>query len=164
MARTDILNKKEDIKKWINEKQSKAYICRQLKCKPETLNTYLDKMGISYDGNRGGKGIKISNKYQSALEYINSTCVKSHVLKQKLIRDGLRPNKCEICGISEWNGVKLPLELHHIDGNHFNNELNNLQILCPNCHSVQNGNAGANVGKYAEMLELVDHNDLESLA
>jgi 5-methylcytosine-specific restriction endonuclease McrA len=45
--------------------------------------------------------------------------------------------------------VHLPLELHHKDRNHFNNDLNNLQILCPNCHSIQEGNAGANIGKYS---------------
>jgi hypothetical protein len=41
MRRTDILERKEDILKWINLNQSKAYICKQLHCKPETLNSYL---------------------------------------------------------------------------------------------------------------------------
>jgi hypothetical protein len=40
-------------------------------------------------------------------------------------------------------GLKLPLELHHKDGNHYNNELSNLEILCPNCHAVSGDNAGA---------------------
>lgn len=47
-----------------------------------------------------------------------------------------------------WQGLKLPLELHHINGNHYDNRLENLQILCPNCHAIQPGNAGANIGKY----------------
>ena len=42
--RTDILERKEEILKWIEQNQSKAYICRQLKCKPETLNSYLGKI------------------------------------------------------------------------------------------------------------------------
>lgn len=41
-----------------------------------------------------------------------------------------------MCTLSEWMGEKLPLELHHIDGDRFNNQLENLQILCPNCHSL----------------------------
>ena len=45
------------------------------------------------------------------------------------------PYECEKCHISEWMGQKLTLELHHIDGDHYNNSLENLQILCPNCHS-----------------------------
>lgn len=146
--RLDILERKEDILRWVDENQSKAFMCKELKCKQETLNTYLKKMGIEYKGNQSGKGIRHDPKYKNALEYSQSTCVKSHVLKAKLIRDGLREDKCEICGVSIWQGVKLPLELHHKDGNHFNNELSNLQILCPNCHSIQEGNAGANRGKY----------------
>ena len=39
------------------------------------------------------------------------------------------------CGITEWNNKPIVLQLHHIDGNHNNNNLENLQLLCPNCHS-----------------------------
>ena len=163
MARTDILERKEDILKWISESKSKAFICKELRCKPETLNFYLDKMGIKYAGNQGGKGIKTDPSYLTAEQYIHSTCVKSHVLKIKLIRDGIKENKCEICGVSIWQGVQLPLELHHKDGNHFNNNFDNLQILCPNCHSIQEGNAGANRGKYTAVSELAQEIDLESI-
>jgi Zn finger protein HypA/HybF involved in hydrogenase expression len=44
-------------------------------------------------------------------------------------------NKCNSCGISEWLGEPIILELEHIDGNHFNNERSNLEMICPNCHS-----------------------------
>lgn len=153
MRRTDILERKEDILRWIEEHQSKAYMCRQLHCKPETLNSYLEKMNITYAGNMGLKGMKTDPKYKTAQEYVKSSCVKSHILKQKLIRDGIKQDKCEICGASIWQGVKLPLELHHIDGNHYNNEFSNLLILCPNCHSIQEGNSGANIGKYTKIAE-----------
>ena len=162
--RTDILERKQEIMEWIEQNQSKAFICRQLKCKPETLNGYLQKMGIDYQGNQSGKGIKHDPKYKTAVEYSQVANVKSYRLKEKLVRDGLKEDKCEICGVSLWNGVKLPLELHHKDGNHYNNNLDNLQILCPNCHSIQEGNAGSNIGKYAEMMELADNTDFESLA
>ena len=123
-------------------------MCRELKCKPDTLNSYLKQMGIEYAGNMGGKGIKTDPKYKTAEEYIQSSCVKSHILKQKLIRDGIKENKCEICGYSEWLGQPIPLELHHKDGNHYNNNLNNLQVICPNCHALQPNNSGRNVGTY----------------
>lgn len=154
--RNDILERKSEILAWIDENQSKAFICKQLQCKPDTLNSYLQKMNIVYAGNQGGKGVKTDPKYKTALEYSKDVNVKSHILKEKLIRDGIKENKCELCGISMWLGVQLPLELHHIDGNHFNNELSNLQILCPNCHSIQEGNSGANIGKYGQVMELVD--------
>ena len=44
--------------------------------------------------------------------------------------------RCEKCGLTEWQGEKIPLEVHHIDGNRRNNDLSNLQLLCPNCHSL----------------------------
>lgn len=45
-------------------------------------------------------------------------------------------NKCDRCKLSEWLGEEITLELEHIDGNHHNNERNNLKALCPNCHSL----------------------------
>jgi hypothetical protein len=140
--RLDILNRKDEILLWVGEKQSKAYICNELKCKPETLNYYLDKMGIEYSGNQGLNGIRKDPKRKSANDYANSTCVKSDKLKKKLVEDGVKENKCEMCGIFDWNGKPLSLELHHIDGNRFNNSFDNLQILCPNCHS-QTDNYGS---------------------
>ena len=148
--RTDILERKEEILQWIEINQSKAFMCKELKCKPETLNAYLKQMNIEYSGNMGGKGIKTSNQYKIAEEYAKGTCVKSHKLKLKLIKDGVKEEKCELCKLAEWQGVKIPLELHHKDGNHFNNKLENLEILCPNCHATQNGNSGANMGRYSK--------------
>jgi hypothetical protein len=44
-------------------------------------------------------------------------------------------NCCSKCGISKWNNNPITLEIDHIDGNPYNNNLNNLSLLCPNCHS-----------------------------
>lgn len=51
---------------------------------------------------------------------------------------------CQVCGWHEINPYtgKIPLQIHHIDGNCLNNDINNLQLLCPNCHSLTN-NFGA---------------------
>lgn len=165
MARLDIIERKDEILQWIEENRSKAFIAQQLQCKPSTLNEYLKKMNIIYKGNQGSKGISHNSQYISALDYAKKASgVKSHVLKQKLIKDGVKEYKCEICGLSEWMGELIPLELHHKDNNHFNNELDNLQILCPNCHAQQPGNSGANMNKYATVLEQVDNTLLESVA
>jgi len=53
-------------------------------------------------------------------------------LKPHLIE--LRGKQCEECGLREWRGNIIPLEIHHIDGNRTNNTLDNLQLLCLNCH------------------------------
>lgn len=55
-------------------------------------------------------------------------------LLQKLINSG-RKCECEICKITNWNGLPITLQVHHIDGNRNNDDEANLQILCPNCHS-----------------------------
>ena len=57
----------------------------------------------------------------------------SKILKPKLIK--MRGHKCEICLNSSWLNKPINLEVHHIDGDNTNNELKNLQLLCPNCHS-----------------------------
>lgn len=146
--RKDILKREKDILEWISQKQSKNYICKQLRCKPETLNFYLDKMEIPYKGNMSGKGIRISTFRKSSLEYLKSSCVKTNTLKQKLIEDGIKESKCEKCKLKEWQNKPIPLELHHIDGNCHNHSLNNLQLLCSNCHSLTDNNAGKNIGSY----------------
>jgi len=66
---------------------------------------------------------------------------RSHV-KMRLIGAGLKENRCEVCGISEWQGLPLSMALHHVNGDRHDNRLENLQLLCPNCHS-QTANFGA---------------------
>lgn len=89
-------------------------------------------------------------KYIPAKEYLNNTkYIQSGKLKTKLVKEGILENKCACCGISEWNGKPIVLQLHHIDGNHNNNNLENLQILCPNCHS-QTENYCGNSNKVVE--------------
>lgn len=56
-----------------------------------------------------------------------------------------RGDCCEQCGIDEWNGTQLSFELDHIDGNNYNNSLDNLRFLCPNCHSQTDTFRGRNV-------------------
>jgi 5-methylcytosine-specific restriction endonuclease McrA len=56
-------------------------------------------------------------------------------LKKKLIEKGYFEYKCYRCGIRDWMNEKISLHLEHKNGNHFDNRLENLTILCPNCHS-----------------------------
>lgn len=56
-------------------------------------------------------------------------------LKERLVKEGIKDYKCEKCGLTEWLGQPISLQLHHINGIHNDNRLSNLQLLCPNCHS-----------------------------
>ena len=64
----------------------------------------------------------------------NNPVYSDHV-KKLVYKLGLKENKCEVCGISEWLGSPIVCELHHINGDTTDNRIENLQILCPNCHS-----------------------------
>lgn len=65
----------------------------------------------------------------------NSTAHRSSIRKI-VLQDNLLPYKCNRCGITEWQGEELTLQLDHIDGDITNNQLSNLRFLCPNCHSL----------------------------
>jgi 5-methylcytosine-specific restriction endonuclease McrA len=68
----------------------------------------------------------------------------SYQLKSRLLREGYLEPKCYNCNLTEWNGLPIPNELEHIDGNPKNNSLDNLTILCPNCHAQTSTHAGKN--------------------
>ena len=65
-------------------------------------------------------------------------------LKLRLISENILVYKCSICGISEWLGNKISLQLDHINGINNDNRLSNLRLLCPNCHSQTETYAGKN--------------------
>lgn len=72
----------------------------------------------------------IRTKYLS-----NAKLIAPAALRRLLIREGIKEYRCEGCGNTEWRGKPIPLELHHIDGNRYNNNIDNLMVLCPTCHS-----------------------------
>ena len=65
-------------------------------------------------------------------------------LKQRLLKAGLKENRCELCGISEWLGKPLNMQLHHLNGDGSDNRLENLELLCANCHSQTSTYGGRN--------------------
>lgn len=83
------------------------------------------------------KGKKNESRKRPIEDYLsNKQTIKSWTLKKRLLKENIFQHKCENCKSTTWLDKEIPLELHHIDGNHFNNNLDNLSMLCPNCHAL----------------------------
>ena len=98
-------------------------------------------------GRAWNKGLKGIGKPQRLLKdiLVQDSDFQSHKLKNRLIKEEFKLPCCEECGWAKKakNG-RLPLELHHINGNARDNRLENLKILCPNCHSLKENYRGLN--------------------
>ena len=151
--RKDIDERKDWIISRLEEGVPRFEICRELHCKYDTLVSRLKNWGYSELKNPSGKGRPKTNCRTHVSEYLGreGKPTNSHRLKLKLVRDGIKEYKCEECGITEWRGKPIPLELDHLNGDHFDNELENLSIKCPNCHSQSEFNAGKNIGKGSKL-------------
>lgn len=98
-----------------------------------------------------GKGWNIGLKFKPTKKkpmekiLVKGSKYQSYKLKLRLFNEGYKDYKCELCLLTEWLNNPIPLELHHIDGDKYNNEIENLQILCPNCHAFTDNYRGKNI-------------------
>jgi hypothetical protein len=109
------------------------------------IKSMITKHGLSmehFTGQAHNKGKVATNKKTPEEYLIKNSSTSAHKLKLRLIRDSIKQHKCEGCNNTEWLGKPIPIELHHIDGDNTNNVLENLQILCPNCHALTDNYAG----------------------
>lgn len=118
----------------------KLYNCKKIYKKKYNLGTSHFTGQKTNIGNRLNK-----HNEKNVYEYLTKDYyVTSSNLKKKIFDNNIKEYKCECCGITEWKGLPISLQLHHINGDNTDNRLDNLQILCPNCHSQTDNFCGKN--------------------
>lgn len=107
------------------------------------------KLGTKHFLGQGNTRGKAHNKGLPLDHYLrNGISSNSNQLRKKIISVGIKNHKCESCGLEYWLDKIIPLELHHIDGDRNNNSIENLMVLCPNCHTQTETYKGKNVRKW----------------
>ena len=131
---------KEQLVEVINSSLSMSEAAAKLNLHFNTFKRYAVEAGV-YSPNKGRKGgskPKTDGNGKIPLQEILDGLhpqYQTYKLKKRLIKAGMKQNICEECGIREYNGKHLECELDHIDGNRTNHNIDNLKMLCPNCHS-----------------------------
>lgn len=139
---------KETLLKAVENSISIADVCRILGIVPrggnyKTLKKKIREYGIDNShflgqGWNKGERFRFFGKRAELDDVLieNSTFLNTSHLRKRLIQEGIKKEECENCHNTIWMGVKIPLELEHINGINTDNRKENLKLLCPNCHAL----------------------------
>ena len=118
-----------------------------LKMNFQTFRKYAKRFNV-WRPNQSGKGTRKSSTSDFSLREILEGKYPHYgygSLKRRLLKHGIKTNTCEECGISEWRGKSITIQLDHKNGDRHDHRLENLRMLCPNCHSQTETYCGRNV-------------------
>jgi len=113
-----------------------------------TFHRYVKKLSIDishFKGQGWNKGQNFGPKRPIEDYLSNKFKTSSHSLRKRLVKENYFEHKCYKCNHTRWNNEPIPLELEHKDGDHSNNNLDNLTLLCPNCHAQTSTYRGRNI-------------------
>lgn len=129
------LNCDKVLENYYKGKKYCSFVCQHEYQYKEFIKSWLD-----------GSNVDVSNKWGDTPPAIRKYLMEMH------------NNKCEKCGWGEKNETtgKIPLQIHHIDGDCTNNKIDNLQLLCPNCHSLTENFGSHNIG-YSKRYGLMEY-------
>ncbi|GAB4319687.1 MAG: hypothetical protein Kow00117_09330 [Phototrophicales bacterium] len=146
----------DTLRQAVADSYSYAQVLKLLGIKPaggnyETLKRRIEQLQIDTShfrghGWNGGQRAIVTRKYRLEDVLIkNSPYKQSSSLKKRLIEAGYFEAICASCGLDTWLNHPIPLELDHINGDRRDNRLENLRLLCPNCHALTETYRGRNI-------------------
>jgi hypothetical protein len=139
--------------------RSRAQAIKRLGAKP-AMSTYraiddaIGRLGLDTSHMvgqawlRGQKGVTVARRMPLDELLVNGKLRRSSHVKRRLLAEGVKEHRCEICGRTEWNGEPIPLQLDHINGDRRDNRMENIRLVCPNCHAQTDTWCGKNIGRY----------------
>jgi hypothetical protein len=157
---------KNDVIKAVAESKSIAGVLRLLDLRPiggnyKTIHRYVKELNLDtshFTGQGWNVGLKFQPKRSIGDDEVfieNSNYRCSWRLRERY-KKATGISYCENCGLSEWQHLPIPLEIHHVNGNNIDNRIDNLRLLCPNCHALTNNYRGR-----AHLSALSEKRDVE---
>lgn len=137
---------KEEIEQFVKESYSYRQLGAKIGYNPDggslvkTMVEMVDKLQLDVSHFKGQGWNKENYQYE---RFQKGKTIKNGCALKAI--SALRGHQCECCKNKDWLDNPIPLEVHHIDGDRLNNELSNLQLLCPNCHALTDNYRGKNI-------------------
>ena len=149
------IKNKEDLQEIVKQSVSYSQVLQKLELSPTGGNyrilkrllkgLEIDTSHFSGQGYLKGKTHNWSKKIPLEEILKEGTHYQSYKLKNRLLKEKFIENKCSECGLlDEWNGKTINHQLDHINGDNTDNRIENLRLLCPNCHSQTETYCGKN--------------------
>lgn len=119
------------------------------------MRRHIQRLGLDtshWTGRAWNRGLQVTTRTPRPLSEIlvrDSDVLDTHGLRLRLLREGVFEPRCSRCARTSWEGQAIPLQLDHVNGDRTDNRLDNLRVLCPNCHSLTDTWCGRNKGRYA---------------
>lgn len=160
---------KEILSKIVKESTSIRQVLSKLNLKEaggnyKNIKARLDQFELDYShftGRIWNKGktwskpsVNLNDRLIENSNYSSGLPYSTFKLKNRLFKEGFKEMECENCKLTKWLGKPISLELHHINGVNNDNRIENLQILCPNCHSYTENYRGKNMSAQKETFEV----------
>ena len=135
----------EDVARIVRMSKSYAGVLREFGIRPTGGNYRILKrfisdhnINVSHFTGQGwnvGLGFKPNKMISDGEVFVKDSKYRCSWRLRERYKKLMNKNSCDNCGLSVWMGDAIPLEIHHINGNNTDNRLQNLQLLCPNCHA-----------------------------